>query len=632
MTLSQILNKLVIHFDTLMLDKALSKALRQKVHHYVLNNSEQWTVDRLKSLKSDLIHVIAGGKPTSTWISYRGKLPRDPVWRQVFKLGLSSRKGSGIALSILNSYKIFATPNREKLASVLNNISKPISSDIISYISDSWWYRTQLPNQEMEKYIRIMVNGLETLKDGLSLSSGLNTKKPFVSGRNWFNSMNHTARKVLPTESLHDQFFPSKGTFEEEPYGGELIPLYEGGNKVRIIALPHAELQMFLHPLHRIMNRILESIPEDCTHDQDKGMRFGRDSLRRGATLHSVDLSAATDRFPLKFQMACLRKLIPGAFENYASHFERTSKLLWKGPLGDVTYGAGQPMGLYGSFAIFSYSHHLLVRTLCYDNNIPRDTDGLLPYRILGDDILIANDRLSALYKAEISKLGVEVSVSKTITSNLIGEFAGYIIDRKGGYKPPKPSINGLKIDNLVNYLKILKVNPFESSHYFHEVTDLLLFLPSPIGVGMNPSGRKYLERLNEWRDTLLDEEFKPVKIKRIHPQLIVKHFEIRNEWNPYTREIVSKGIDSSLLDRLAVLADKSLQEISDIPLLLDLKGQGRDDMVQQMAKLSDYKPLLFEGALGLDRGGDFVTSKIKHLRRIYKYFPWDYSSPELQD
>jgi hypothetical protein len=452
-------------------------------------NGPHWTVKRIKSLKIQLISIIAGNNFDKNWIAYKGSYPRGPL-KPLFKRAISDRKYRKRVLSVLNSYLAFTDPPDEIQESVYNNISKPISSNILKQINHDWG-RFTLTNLQ-EKSVRTLNHHLHRERVKLNINAGLNTGKPFVKGENqWIKSMQLTAHKILPTELItRDYHFP-KTTLDVEEYGGELISLFERGNKVRVIASPHAELQIGLEPFHKALNKVLHLIPEDCTFDQEKGAIFAQECLKSGLNVHSVDLSAATDRFPLHFQMSVIRKLVSHEIHNWCSVFERSASLKWKSPYGDITYGAGQPMGLYGSFPVFAISHHSIVRTLCKELKIPL-INGLLPYRILGDDIIIANDDLAREYKNYILSLGVSISETKTITSTNLAEFAGYIIDRKGYYKPPKVPKDGLTIPNLINYLKVRGGNPYPESHPFYKVCDLLMYLPTPYGAGINPGGLTY--------------------------------------------------------------------------------------------------------------------------------------------
>jgi len=84
-----------------------------------------------------------------------------------------------------------------------------------------------------------------------------------------------------------------------------------------------------------------------------------------------------------------------------------------------VSYSVGQPMGAYSSWPVFALTHGLLVSYL--GSKVYADRNS---YKILGDDIVIRDDDLSALYQRTLSNLQVPVSKAKTMSSDSTFEFA----------------------------------------------------------------------------------------------------------------------------------------------------------------------------------------------------------------
>jgi len=75
-------------------------------------------------------------------------------------------------------------------------------------------------------------------------------------------------------------------------------------------------------------------------------------------------------------------------------------------------------MGAYSSFAMLALTNHVLV-------NVAKNRASLsnVPYGVLGDDVAIANKRVSALYRGLLSYLGVEVNPIKGFDGTIL-EFA----------------------------------------------------------------------------------------------------------------------------------------------------------------------------------------------------------------
>lgn len=85
-----------------------------------------------------------------------------------------------------------------------------------------------------------------------------------------------------------------------------------------------------------------------------------------------------------------------------------------------MRYSVGQPMGAYSSWAAFTLTHHLVVEWAAFLCHIPNFKD----YILLGDDIVIRNDKVAQKYISIMTKLGVEISQSKTHVSKNTYEFA----------------------------------------------------------------------------------------------------------------------------------------------------------------------------------------------------------------
>ena len=80
----------------------------------------------------------------------------------------------------------------------------------------------------------------------------------------------------------------------------------------------------------------------------------------------------------------------------------------------NICFVTGQPLGYYSSWPLFALSHHVLVwyaAEQCYPGQVFRR------YAILGDDIVIADDRVAMTYSALLERLGVSISLPKSLTS-----------------------------------------------------------------------------------------------------------------------------------------------------------------------------------------------------------------------
>lgn len=208
-------------------------------------------------------------------------------------------------------------------------------------------------------------------------------------------------------------------------YHGHISFIQEGGCKARCVAVPNAWVQYYMKPLHDTLDKIAKQLPFSAVHEQNKAGYFFDRYL--GNILDCKDLSSATDRFPIELQCAVLEGL--GLSEWTEALLELCEGWKVSTPFGEEnwTYAAGQPMGMYGSFALFHLTHYILIEFLksivikrgnltCKDASM-----------VLGDDVILADHDLSEAYSGTMERIGVELSGTKSITSDTVSEFAGFL-------------------------------------------------------------------------------------------------------------------------------------------------------------------------------------------------------------
>lgn len=203
----------------------------------------------------------------------------------------------------------------------------------------------------------------------------------------------------------------------KNPKLGQLRKLFEANGKVRVVAVTDWWTQALLKPLHDGLYQILSTIPMDGTFNQLGPIERLRD-LRPQSTLHSFDLSAATDRLPVALQVQVLQGL--GFHASGAWALLLTGREWWLGPK-PVRYAVGQPMGAYSSWAMLALTHHLVVQVAAaragYSGTFPY-------YAVLGDDLVIADTDVAKNYQVLMSYLGVPINLSKSLVSERTLEFA----------------------------------------------------------------------------------------------------------------------------------------------------------------------------------------------------------------
>jgi hypothetical protein len=203
-------------------------------------------------------------------------------------------------------------------------------------------------------------------------------------------------------------------------YLGRLVQLYEARGKVRIVAITDWWTQTLLKPLHLAIFTVLKTIPQDGTFDQlAPVLRLIAYVRASGTKVFSYDLSAATDRLPVAFQVQVLESF--GI--SWARHW---AKLLvvrpWYLEGNPVFYAVGQPMGALSSWASLALCHHTLVQIAAARVG---HKEWFSAYALLGDDIIIADEKVAAAYHSLMTFLGVSINATKSFEMQSgLSEFA----------------------------------------------------------------------------------------------------------------------------------------------------------------------------------------------------------------
>jgi hypothetical protein len=261
------------------------------------------------------------------------------------------------------------------------------------------------------------------LVDSLSLLKRQDVMTVVEAIPNW-----ESAFYPITPKSLSEMIRVTKGS--SNGCVGEIHASQEGAGKLRMFAAPYTVFQSLLTPLYDFIRGVRNKLGTDCTMHQEKGALFAQECLRAGLKVHSVDLSTATCRFPLDPQLAVLEGLcVP---KEHIDFLKFVCRGKWEVDRGlqpyfeseTIRWQVGQPLGIRPSIALFSLTHNLLLTWLCHRHGVkPMDT-----FRILGDDVVIANDDVHSSYREVITQMGIPISESKSHSSTSYAEFAGYSI------------------------------------------------------------------------------------------------------------------------------------------------------------------------------------------------------------
>jgi hypothetical protein len=281
--------------------------------------------------------------------------------------------------------------------------------------------------------------------------------------------------KTLGAKPYQDSSYDMYGKFdptgkEEDivsdlPIVGKIGFIQERGGKLRAVANPLRVIQVVLSKFHNYLMQVAKSLPFDCTHDQFEGVRWAQKKLRDGETLYSFDLSDASSTIPLSDQLYIFKQLGPSHHrEEYLAtldYFERVARGIWFDKHRGTHFGdhypytrwwKGQALGSLLSFPGFAQNHGLRCVGLCVNLGL----DPLDNFRVLGDDIVVTS-KLSTAYEHFVTvHWECDISKSKTLVSDRIGEFASKVITADRLLANPKFS-NGRCLFDPLDPLDVLR-------------------------------------------------------------------------------------------------------------------------------------------------------------------------------
>lgn len=240
---------------------------------------------------------------------------------------------------------------------------------------------------------------------------------------------------------------------------GKLGIVEDPESKRRIIAMVDYHSQLALRKIHFGLLNLLSKLKCDRTFTQDPKHNWICDN---NEYFHSLDLSSATDRFPVKLQARLLGEI----YKDYKFAQNWLELLLnrdYIGPKGEICrYSVGQPMGAYSSWAAFTLTHHMVVAWSAYKSRKTMDFD---QYIILGDDIVIKDNKIASIYRGQMMRMGVDISIPKTHVSKDTYEFAKRWIQNGR-------EITGLPLKGILSNINNLKV-------VYTIINDYLLKVPT---------------------------------------------------------------------------------------------------------------------------------------------------------
>lgn len=498
--------------NALAVPPSLYKPLVRDVERWVACSGEEWTVAHLKELATGFLQFISGDQevylPKEAWIrkDHRG-VPRGHLGA-LYRWGETHPEKAYAALTIYTHFTRKGEPTVKQVRKFLDGVHRSevaLPADLRKKIRHGakrirhefkprLGPRRTLVNRPLSPHKRhpILTAGGKTITvseaDG-ALFEEFRLLCDTYQGQLFMCKHEQLIAPVLPQPLLDHWACMVKHQDQSRPtpcYAGAIGFIQEPGYKLRAVANPLRIYQEALGPLGRGLYSLLEQIPWDCTFEQKKGFPVIQEHLRAGRRAHSIDLSSATDLFPLLLQEDALRALFP---RMHVDLFVDISRLPWFSKVGDVRWTKGQPLGLYPSFGAFALTHGILLWALAdfsYDNQ----------FYVLGDDVIILSDDLALKYRNALKELDCDISQSKSITSANVAEFGGWVITPNKSFQ--KVKWRRLSDNNVIRYCetvgpRILPVVPYSLRR------EILYLAPLPRelgGLGWNPDGIPLEQRL----------------------------------------------------------------------------------------------------------------------------------------
>lgn len=235
---------------------------------------------------------------------------------------------------------------------------------------------------------------------------------------------------------------------------GRLGCTQEPGGKLRVYANPNACLQASLTPTKKALFGLLKTLPRDCTFNQGQFVSEISSRLKDKHTLYCADLSNATELWHYGWQQPILQRTHCPSNQQMIMGFVCRGD--WDAScLGSnydlLSWSQGQPQGVGPSFALFALSHNFLLKGMCNELGIADEN-----FVVLGDDLVIFDHSLYMLYSTVLNQAGVTVNITKTVTSNLLAEFAGFTITSEITCRPGK-----FRSDLSSNVLQVIEDYPY---------------------------------------------------------------------------------------------------------------------------------------------------------------------------
>ena len=485
-------------------------------HQWVTHNGPEWAVKRFKSLKVDLIRRQAGLPYLTTYVRKNRHGEYYGAIGALFRWAATSEKKFSLALQALCIYTSETSPSatdsqiKKFIGGVSNSEPTGMSFNELTELMNVTSALIGPRNVFACDNRMIVYRGSPAKIAPLPHDLGYTPQdRNILTDLTWFRYPGNS-RFYLRHKTCFDRVLKGIGPIsrpfpidrvDRTSYAGEVHFIQEPGYKLRSVASPYRILQLALQPLKDELGRIVSTLPWDCTFDQSKAMLPIQECLRKSKMVYSIDLSSATDYFPLDIQVCVLRSIFGDSPD--VRLFHDVSRLTWKSELGDITWKRGQPLGLNPSFFAFTLTHGLVLAWL--SEMRPEQ------FYVIGDDVVILDTELYERYIKWLERVHCPYSVDKSLESPKLAEFAGKVITPTGIY--PQLKWRKMSDDSFLDLARLLGRRSRQlMTRRQRRVFDAVMHLLPPVGLNMSKPGSDLLSSFMETERVLDQVQHKAVR------------------------------------------------------------------------------------------------------------------------
>jgi len=370
-----------------------------------------------------------------------------------------------------------------------------------------------------------------------------------------------------------------------------IISIPEPNGKFRTVCLPHLILNCLSFDMGLRLKAINSHWGVQGVDSHDGTVRELHailvNSLKRKPEDQLVfcctDLKSFTDRFPYKgLQEGILDYLVK---TKYLTEFDKQlmdviCNSLCEFRNSQIRYGVGTPQGTQPSFPLGSLANGVVLYYAYYRAYGKYCQKNKLPGKIIGDDIVIWDETVAWYYQDSISRLGVDISIQKSLKSSRVLEMCSKIIHQCGIFMQKK--LDKLPISNVSQYIDqypyygdslIDFLANREEDHQF------LCSIPKPYGLGreLDPEENRSKFKENLPQIPLSD----PTPIERIYMTrfLLGKLSSFSKDVRDLTADIMKKNDRVDLIPPILMgEVDRDMVDyVQNIPWVSSLVEETRD-------------------------------------------------------